>query len=159
MGKAKIDRLDLRILTALCQSGRATMTDLAKKVGLSPTPCSTRVESLEASGMILGYQADIDVERLADLSLYCVTIALKSWTPASSRAVESLILASPYIVSCESLFGSLDYLIWVYARNARHYHSILEPFEAFELDYTTHPVSRRIMRPQLHRLIAELAKG
>jgi DNA-binding Lrp family transcriptional regulator len=158
MAKSKIDRLDLRILAALSQNGRETMTDLSKKVGLSPTPCSARVESLEATGLIMGYQADVDVERLGSLSLYCVTIALKSWTPSLSRAVEALILASPYIVGCDSLFGALDYVIWVYARNTQHYHSILEPFQAFELDYTTHPVSRRLMRPQLHRLIAELAK-
>jgi DNA-binding Lrp family transcriptional regulator len=158
MAKSKIDRLDLRILAALAQHGRETMTDLSKKVGLSPTPCSARVENLEAVGLIIGYQADVDVERLADLSLYCVTIALKTWTPTSARAVESLILASPYIVACDSLFGSLDYVMWVYARNTQHYHSILEPFQAFELDYTTHPVSRRLLRPQLHRLIAELVK-
>jgi Lrp/AsnC family transcriptional regulator, regulator of ectoine-degradation genes len=158
MTNSKIDRLDLRILAVLAQFGRDTMTHLSKKVGLSATPCSARVERLEASGVILGYQADVDVERLADLNLYCVTIALKTWTPAAAHAVESLILGSPYIVACDSLFGSLDYVMWVYARNTRHYHSILEPFHAFELDYTTHPVSKRILRPQLHQLIAELAR-
>jgi len=159
LSKSKLDRRDLRILGALCQNGRETMTELSKRVGLSATPCSARVEDLQSTGMILGYHADVDVERLGDLSLYCVTIALKSWTPTSAHAVESLIMSNPYIVACDSLFGSIDYVIWVYARSTQHYHSILEPFQAFELDYTTYPVSRRLMRPRLDRLIMELAKG
>jgi Lrp/AsnC family transcriptional regulator, regulator of ectoine-degradation genes len=154
----KVDRLDLRILAALAQNARHTIADMCKKVGLSATPCSARVERMEASGVIIGYQTDVDLERLADLSLYWVTLALKTWTASSARAIETLIQNSPYIVGCDRLFGAIDYIIWVYAQSIPHYHSIMEPFEAFELDYTTYPVSKRIMRPHLDGLLAELAK-
>lgn len=158
MSKPLVDRLDLRILSALSKQGRETITDLSKHVGLSPTPCSTRMESLEASGIILGYRAEIDIERLANMSLYSVTFALKIWTPNLARTVESLIQECPYVIYCDSVFGSLDYVMWVYARSIEHYHSILEPFRAYEIDYTTHPVSKRVVRLRLQPLLAELAK-
>jgi Lrp/AsnC family transcriptional regulator of ectoine degradation len=155
--KSKIDRFDLRILKTLSQRGRITISELSKEIGLSPTPCSVRVEVLEAEDLILGYQADVNVELLADLSLYYVTISLKNWTPASAKKLEALILANPYIASCDHLFGSLDYLIRIYARSTQHYHALMDPLEAFEIDYTTYPVSRRVLRPQLHRLISEIS--
>jgi Lrp/AsnC family transcriptional regulator of ectoine degradation len=154
--KFKADRLDLRIIKTLSQQGRITISELAKEVGLSPTPCSARVEALEAEGLISGYQAEVNVERLADLSLYYVTLSLKTWTPAAGKKIEALILANPYVVSCDHLFGSLDYVIRMYVRSTQHYHDLMEPLQAFEIDYTTYPVSKPILRPQLHRLIAEI---
>jgi DNA-binding Lrp family transcriptional regulator len=156
--KPKIDRLDLRMLALLCKRGRESITDVAKQIGLSPTPCSTRLESLESAGVVVGFQADVDLERLAALDLFCVTLALKTWSPALACDLESLIQASPYIVGCDSVLGSIDYVMWVYCRSIAHYNSIMAPFRAYELDYTTFPVSKRIMRMQLHRLLAELAK-
>jgi DNA-binding Lrp family transcriptional regulator len=154
--KFKADKLDLRILKALSQRGRITISELSSEVGLSPTPCSTRVEKLEAEGVIVGYQAEVNVERLLDLSLYYVTISLKIWTPTAAKKIEALILANPYVVSCDHLFGSLDYVIRMYARSTQHYHDLMSPLEIFEIDYTTYPVSKHILRPQLHRLIAEI---
>jgi Lrp/AsnC family transcriptional regulator of ectoine degradation len=156
--KFKADKLDLRIIKALSQRGRITISELSKEVGLSPTPCSARVEKLEAEGVISGYQADVNVERLAALSLYYVTISLKNWTPAAAKKLEALLLANPYVLSCDHLFGSLDYVIRMYARSTQHYHDLMDPLEVFEIDYTTYPVSRQILRPQLHRLIAEISR-
>ena len=49
-GVPKLDRIDLRILAHLQRNGRATNVDLAEAVGLSPSPCLTRVKRLEKAG-------------------------------------------------------------------------------------------------------------
>jgi DNA-binding Lrp family transcriptional regulator len=154
----RVDRLDMRILAELAQSGRKTITELSKSVGLSPSPCTTRLERLEADRIIVGYEADIDVERLADLSQYYVTIAAKPWTPALARTIETLITESPYIVSADHLFGSIDYLLRIYARSTQHFHKIMAPFLEYNLDYETWPVSRGVVRKHMHRLIEELQR-
>jgi DNA-binding Lrp family transcriptional regulator len=154
--KPKVDRLDMRILTSLAERGRQPITELSKKVGLSPTPCSARVERLEELGLILGYQADVDVEQLDDLSLYYVTIAIKTYSAELVRKIEALITGNPYIVSADCLFGALDYIMVVYARSTHHYHEIMAPFLEFDIDYKTWPVSRRLMRSHVHRLVAQL---
>jgi Lrp/AsnC family leucine-responsive transcriptional regulator len=153
---ARVDRLDMRILAEVAQKGRQTITELSKSVGLSSSPCTTRLERLEADGIIIGYEASIDVERLADLSLYYVTIAGKPWTPALGRKIEELMTVNPYIVSADHLFGSIDYLLRIYVRSTHHFHEIMAPFLEFEVDYETWPVSRSLVRMHMHRLLKEL---
>lgn len=154
----KPDRFDMRILAALCARGRQTVTELSKLVGLSQTPCSARVERLEADMAILGYHADVDIERLTGLSLYYVTITAKHYAHSLVRKVEALISENPYIVAADALFGSFDYVLQVYAHGAQHYHEIMKPFLELEIDYQTWPVSRRVMRPQTHRLITQFSQ-
>jgi Lrp/AsnC family transcriptional regulator, regulator of ectoine-degradation genes len=153
----KLDRLDLRILTEVAARARQTIKELSKTVGLSASPCAARLEQLEADGIILGHQADIDLERLADLSLYYVTVAGKPWTLALAQKLEALMLENPYIVAADHLFGSIDYLLRVYARSTQHFHEIMAPFVELQVDYETWPVSRCVMRQQVHRLVDEIA--
>jgi Lrp/AsnC family leucine-responsive transcriptional regulator len=56
----KLDRIDRKILTELQHDGRIANVELAKRVGLSATPCLERVRKLEAEGYILGYTAQVD---------------------------------------------------------------------------------------------------
>jgi Lrp/AsnC family transcriptional regulator of ectoine degradation len=156
--KAKVDRLDMRIITAMAERGRQTITELSKAVGLSLSPCTTRLERLEAAELIRGYHADIDVEQLADLSLYYVTISLEPYNAETARKIEAAMVASPYIVAADALFGSRDYLLRVYARSTQHYYEIIEPFVQLDADCETWPVSRSVVRPQIHRLAAQLKR-
>ena len=156
--RRKVDRLDMKILGALAEQSRQTITELSKNVGLSASPCTARLERLESEKFIAGYNADIDVEKLADLSLYHVTIAGKPYTPDLARRLEALILQNPYIVSADAVFGSLDYVLRVYARNAQHYHEIMAPFVEHKIDYETWPVSRRVVRLQTRRLLEAIAR-
>jgi Lrp/AsnC family leucine-responsive transcriptional regulator len=155
----KIDRLDLKILTTLADESRQTITKIARAVGLSAKPCTTRLERLEHERVILGYYTDINFERLGELSLYHVTIAAKPYSMDLAKRLEELILANPFIVSADAVFGSLDYLLRVYARNAQHYHEIMAPFVEHRIDYETRPVSRRIVRHESRRLMQALARG
>jgi Lrp/AsnC family transcriptional regulator of ectoine degradation len=154
--KKATDRLDMRILTALSERGRQTLTELSKTVGLSATPCGARVDQLEEQKVILGYHADVDIEGIADLSLYFVTIALNPYSAEVARKLEALMAASPFVVSADALFGSIDYLLRVYARSTQHYHTIMAPFVELGVDYETWPVSRKVMASKMHRLIGHL---
>ncbi|MFO7921151.1 MAG: winged helix-turn-helix transcriptional regulator, partial [Nioella sp.] len=60
-----MDAIDRRILSTLQQEGRLPVTDLAERVGLSPTPCARRMSRLEEAGLITGYAARVDPEKLA----------------------------------------------------------------------------------------------
>jgi len=60
-----LDAIDVRILADLQRNGRTTIQDLAAKVGLSPRASLERVRRLEASGIISGYRAVIDLAHLS----------------------------------------------------------------------------------------------
>jgi DNA-binding Lrp family transcriptional regulator len=115
------------------------------------------VEHLETQKVILGYHADVDVEGIANLSLYFVTIAANPYSADLASKLEALMVASPYVVSAEALFGSIDYILRIYARSTQHYHAIMAPFVELGIDYETWPVSRKVMPPKMHRLIEHLA--
>ena len=59
-----LDRLDLRILGELQKRGRITNVELSDAVGLSASPCLTRVKRLEKAGFIAGYGALLGIEKL-----------------------------------------------------------------------------------------------
>lgn len=60
MSISEISPADLRILKQLQGSGRMTNQELAEKVGMAASPCWRRMKQLEDSGVITGYQANID---------------------------------------------------------------------------------------------------
>lgn len=60
----QLDEIDRKILRALVEDGRLSNTDLARKVGLSPSPCWQRVRRMEEEGVIAGYTAVLDHEAL-----------------------------------------------------------------------------------------------
>ncbi|HQR96417.1 MAG TPA: Lrp/AsnC family transcriptional regulator, partial [Thiotrichales bacterium] len=59
-----LDKFDLAILDELQRHGRLTNQELAERIGLSPSPCLRRVKALEDAGIITGYQALVDREKL-----------------------------------------------------------------------------------------------
>src|SRR3954464_15877500 len=59
-----VDRVARRIAAALQRDGRQSAQQLAESVGLSATPVWRRVKELEASGVIRGYVALLDREKL-----------------------------------------------------------------------------------------------
>jgi len=61
---ANLDRTDVRILRALQEDGGLTNQQLAERVGLSPSPCSRRVQKLEAAGIILRRETVLDPRKL-----------------------------------------------------------------------------------------------
>ena len=64
MRRAKLDRIDLRILADLQTDGRMTNVDLAERAGISAPPCLRRVRALEQAGFIKGYHAEINAEAM-----------------------------------------------------------------------------------------------
>ena len=58
------DRFDRAILTTLAAEGRISITELARRIGLSKSPTQARLRRLEELGVIRGYRAILDPIRL-----------------------------------------------------------------------------------------------
>ena len=76
-----LDPIDRKILHALQQDGRVTMTDLAAQVGLSATPCTERVRRLEREGIISGYHARVNPLALGLRVLVFIEIRVSNKSP------------------------------------------------------------------------------
>ncbi len=55
-----LDKFDMHILSILNRDARTSLQDICVQIGLSTTPCWTRIKRMERAGVILGYTIRID---------------------------------------------------------------------------------------------------
>ncbi|MFD5829680.1 Lrp/AsnC family transcriptional regulator [Lentzea sp. NPDC060358] len=108
-----MDRIDRAIIRHLQEDGRLTNTELADKVGLTPSPCLRRVRALEESGVITGYHAAVDRKALGRGFRVLVHIDIAAQDLASIEAFEARIAEIDEVESCVRMFGQPDYHLWV----------------------------------------------
>lgn len=109
--KNQLDRIDRRILRELQQDGRLANVELAKRVGLSPTPCLERVKKLEDEGFITGYHARLNPVRLGADLLVFVEIRLVRTSKDVFQAFKQAVVELPQVLECHLVSGDFDYLI------------------------------------------------
>jgi len=107
----KLDRIDLRILAELQRNGRATNVDLAEVVGLSPSPCLTRVKRLEKAGYITGYGAQIQLQKLGDVLMVFTEVTLSDHRRDDFSRFEASIRGVDEIIECHLVSGGYDYML------------------------------------------------
>ncbi len=122
----KLDTYDLKILTALQREGRMTKLKLAEEINLSPSPCWERMRRLEDAGLIRGYHADVDIERLLKTSVVLVEITLKSHHSHDFKRFEDAIADVPEIVECLATGGGFDYLMKLVTLDIDHYQRLID---------------------------------
>ncbi|WP_136443885.1 Lrp/AsnC family transcriptional regulator [Pacificoceanicola onchidii] len=109
----KLDEIDQRIIRELQRDGRLSHQDLSEKVGLSPSPCARRIKRLEAEGIIKGYIAQIDEQRMGYGMSVFVSVKLDKQVDDQLINFEKAIAAFPEVVDCWLMTGGFDYLLRV----------------------------------------------
>jgi len=115
MRRAKLDRVDRRILRALQDDGRMTNVALARRAEISAPPCLRRVRALEEAGYIRGYHADINAEALGYGVTVFAQVGLSSQAEADLKAFEALMQSWPEVRECHMLAGETDFLLRIVA--------------------------------------------
>lgn len=114
-----LDAVSLQILEVLREDGRISIAALAERVGISRATAYSRVESMTASGIINGFSARIDAERvgLGIAALVFVTVDTQSW-PAFRRQVMQL----PDVEYCAVTTGEHDAMLLIRAEDISRIH-------------------------------------
>mgnify|MGYP004002334917 CR=1 FL=1 len=107
---ANLDSYDRKILTELQRDGRMPMADLARKVGLSTSPCWRRKKQLEEAGIIRGYTA---VVRPQAVGLGLNAFVYVSLDLHKAVAFEAEIQSRQEVIECYAMSGGQDYLVHV----------------------------------------------
>ncbi|RLL70814.1 Lrp/AsnC family transcriptional regulator [Streptomyces sp. Z26] len=108
-----MDRTDRAIIAHLTGNGRLTNTELADRVGLSPSPCLRRVRQLESDGVITGYHASVAPEALGRGFRVLVHVEMSVQDKGTIEAFEETVAGFDEVVHCLRLFGQPDYVLWV----------------------------------------------
>ena len=123
-----IDDLDLHdreILRAVQDNGRLSVADLSDAVGLSKTPCLTRLRRLEAKGFIRRYKAVLDPALIRQDYITFVQVKLEATTRRQLDAFSDAVGDIPEIQSCHMMSGGYDFLLKIRTRNMRAYRELL----------------------------------
>src|SRR3546814_20899795 len=105
MENQNIDQSDRRILAALQDDGRISNAALAKLVGLSPAACFERVRRLRQQGLIRGFTALLDPQKLDRGLLVFVEIVLDRTTPDVFDPFARAVRDMPEVLECHLVAG------------------------------------------------------
>jgi len=119
----QLDAIDWRIIEALQADGRASLSSLGKKVGLSQPAVSERVKRLEARGVIEGYSARINF-RAVGLDL--LAIARIKTTFANLQACLKLFASMPEILEVHRVTGEDCLIIKVLVPRAEQLEAVID---------------------------------
>jgi len=121
-----IDRYDRRILELLQQDGRLSNLELAEQIGLSPSPCLRRVRALEQTGVIHGYHAVLDAQKVGLTLMALVYISMDRHTPERFANFEARVRVLPEVLECLLITGQqADYQLKVVVRDMQAYQHLL----------------------------------
>ena len=122
----ELDPIDLRILDLLQRDGRITNVELAKAVGLSPSPCLRRVRDLEEAGVIDRYAAVLDQNAVGlSLSVF-VQVTLERQVETALETFERTICDRPEVMEGYLMTGDSDYLLRVAVADVASYEHFLK---------------------------------
>lgn len=129
MASIELDAIDRRILAILQEDGRLSNQEIAERVNLSPSPCLRRIRRLEESGVIRGYVALLDAQKLGlDLLAY-VNVRLEKRGPTAAgregvthaELFRAAVQTWPEVVACHAMTGDMDFLLRVQVEDMAHF--------------------------------------
>jgi DNA-binding Lrp family transcriptional regulator len=125
MVTTRLDSIDRKILSELQADGRMTNVELARRVGISAPPCLRRVRTLEESGLIRGYHADVNARELGFEVQVFAMVGLASQAEADLSAFEQRCRDWPLVRECHMLNGEVDFILKCVAPDLSSFQSFL----------------------------------
>lgn len=117
-----MDRLDWKIIAELERDGRQSYAELGENVGISKSPCWSRVRNLEQRGIVEAYSARLDPIALGLAVQSFVEVRISFDAHAD---FEAAVMAHPAVFECHTTAGDSDYILKIFARSVDHLDELL----------------------------------
>ncbi|MEM9580824.1 MAG: Lrp/AsnC family transcriptional regulator [Pseudomonadota bacterium] len=141
--QSTLDEMDKRILSELQSDARASVTEIARRVGLSKTPVTLRIKQLEEIGLITGYRAMLSPIALGLTHVTFMEVKLSDTREAALRRFNAAVRMIPEVEECYMIAGGFDYLIKVRSRDMTDFRRVMAeqisalPFVASSSSYVS----------------------
>lgn len=119
------DALDKKILNILQQDAMCTIKDIAKRLKLTTTPVHERIKKLEKSGIIKGYRAIVDNNKVEKSQVVLLQLHMDAYTPSNIAGFEKQVLKMPQVLECYHLAGTIDYQLKIIVKDIKEYDTFL----------------------------------
>jgi DNA-binding Lrp family transcriptional regulator len=123
---ASLDQFDIKILVHLQREGRCSNVELAEAIGLSASPCLVRTKRLQELGVIVGYGADIALEKLGRYVVVFSEVTISSHRRNDFRKFEEVAGRYGEIVEWYNVSGGYDYLLKIVAPSVARFQELME---------------------------------
>ena len=120
-----LDSFDRKILKVLAEDGRITVTDLAREVGLSKTPCQVRLRRLVDTGVITAFRAVVDPGKVGLDHVAFTEVKLSDTREQALDEFNASVRRIPEVEECHMIASSFDYLLKVRTPDIRRYRVVL----------------------------------
>lgn len=120
-----LDSFDRKMLAELAKNARITVTDLARAVGLSKTPCQVRLRRLMESGVILGFTTVLDTAKLGLDHVAFAEVKLSDTRDEALSEFNAGVRRIHEVEECHMIAGGFDYLLKVRTPDIRRYRTVL----------------------------------
>jgi Lrp/AsnC family transcriptional regulator len=120
-----MDETDLKILRCLQDFPQSSVADIAKRIGLSHTPCWRRIRQLEESGVIQAYAVVLNAQAMGFDICVLALVNVGHSDEKTFEAFENAARDSPHVVECAAITGNTDYVLKVVMRSVADYETFL----------------------------------
>lgn len=121
----ELDQIDRAMLRLLMEDGRIPVTEIASRVGLSKTPCQVRFNRLRELGIIRGFRAVVDLEKLGQDHVCYVEVRLADTSEQALHDFNAAVVRLPNVEQCHMIAGAFDYLLKVRTADIKEYRRVL----------------------------------
>lgn len=142
---SSLDSFSIRILSELQRDARQTIQQIAERIGLTSTPCWKRVKEMERDGVIRGYTALVDRDKVGLSICVLAEINLSKHSEKYAADFEKAVAACPQITECYSTTGNADYMVKVITHDIKTYETLMHNV-LFKLPGVDHVRSSIVLR-------------
>ena len=141
----KLDRFDLAILRALQRDARLSLSEISAEVGLTSSPCWTRIRRLEEAGVIEGYTVRLNAEKLGLKDTVIVQVTLDSHSDEALERFGHALQAIPEVLEAFLVSGDYDYYLRLAVADTRDYERLLRE-KLYKIPGIRHSKSSFVLR-------------
>jgi len=140
-----VAKSDKGLLNALQENCRSSSNDLANRANMSTATCWRKQKSLEEVGIITGYRAVLDREKLGYNVCVFTHVSIERQSSDIVENIEKELIKHPSIMECYTATGDADIVLRVIAKDMNDYDQFLNGF-IFKLHGITHVRSNITLR-------------
>lgn len=145
----KLDRLDLAILRVLQRDARLSLAEISQEIGLTTSPCWTRIKRMEEAGVIEGYTVRLNAEKLGWADTVIVHVTLDSHSDEALANFGRELERIPEVLEAFLVSGDYDYYLRIAVEDTRDYERLLRE-KLYKIPGIRHSKSSFVLR-QLKR--------
>lgn len=128
-----LDNVDKQILGLLQKNAKLTIKELAEELNLTTSPIFERIKRLEKEGIIEGYVALLNPERVGKGQVVFCNVSMPIYTKENIENFENIVRSMSQVLECYHLAGLVDYQLKIFVKDIKEYDSFLKQLAEIQI--------------------------